>query len=139
MSLAILHASPARAAQPGRLVDLSASATGAPADRSTSAGCSPPRDRTSRPETALALCKAEWDNAYQLAQEKGLPATKALRMACVAYKLAMPKLDSLPAIRAHIAAVAQGVTLEVFTGRDASQLLYAAQVALTVLKQKGKK
>jgi hypothetical protein len=119
MSLAILHASP------GRLVDIHASA--------------PPRDRTSRTEKALDHCKAEWTRAYEIAQEKGLPAARALRMACVAYKLAMPKLDTLPAIKAHIAAVAQGVTLEVFTGRDASQLLYAAQVALTVLGQKGKK
>ncbi|UWZ86250.1 hypothetical protein [Occallatibacter riparius] len=118
MSLAILHA------PPGRLVDISASA--------------PPRDRTSRTQKALDHCKAEWSNAYQIAQEKGLPATKALRMAQVAYKLALPKLDGLPAIRAHIAAVAQGVALEVFTGRDASQLLYAAQVALT-LQQKGTK
>jgi hypothetical protein len=99
----------------------------------------PPRDRTSRVERALDHCKAEWHNAYQIAQEKGLPASRALRMASVAYKLAMPKLDTLPAIRAHIAAVAQGVVLEVFTGRDASQLLYAAQVALSVLHQKGRK
>ena len=100
----------------------------------------PPRDRTSRTEKALAHCKAEWTNAYELAQAKGLTAAKALRMASVAYKLAMPKMDSLPAIRAAIACVAQGITLEVFDGRDGSQLLYAAQVALTTLKpkQKGK-
>jgi hypothetical protein len=60
-------------------------------------------------------------------------------MAAVAYKLAMPKMDSLPTIRAAIACIAQGITLEVFDGRDGSQLLYAAQVALSVLKQKGGK
>lgn len=103
------------------------------------ASAAPPRDRTSRTDRALAHCKAEWDHAYQLAQEKGLPAARALRMACIAYKLAMPKMDSLPTIRAAIACIAQGVTLEVFTGRDASQLLYAAQVALTVNKQRGAK
>jgi hypothetical protein len=117
MSLAILHTP--------RGLNLAASA--------------PPRDRTSRTEKALDHCKAEWTRAYSIAQEKGLPAARALRMACVAYKLAMPKLDTLPAIKACIACIAQGVTLEVFTGRDASQLLYAAQVALTVLHQKGKK
>jgi hypothetical protein len=49
-------------------------------------------------------------------------------------------MDSLPAIRAAIACIAQGITLEVFDGRDGSQLLYAAQVAMTTLKpkQKGK-
>jgi hypothetical protein len=99
----------------------------------------PPRDRTSRTDKALTHCKDEWTRAYELAQSKGLTAAKALRMASVAYKLAMPKMDSLPTIRAAIACVAQGITLEVFDGRDGSQLLYAAQVALAVLKQTGDK
>lgn len=103
------------------------------------AAAAPPRDRTSRTDRALADCKAAWSNAYELAQTKGLPTSKALRMASVAYKLAMPNMDSLPAIRAAISCIAQGITLEVFDGRDGSQLLYAAQVALSVLKQKGGK
>ena len=96
----------------------------------------PPRDRTSRTQRALDLCKTEWRDAYELAQLKGLPTAKAVRMAAVAYKLVMPKMDSLPAIRAAIACIAQGIALEVFSGRDGSQLLYAAQVALSVLRQK---
>lgn len=99
----------------------------------------PPRDRTSRTDRALTECKAAWTHAYELAQSKGLPAPKALRMAAVAYKLAMPNMNTLPAIRAAISCIAQGITLEVFDGRDGSQLLYAAQVALSVLKQKGGK
>lgn len=99
----------------------------------------PPRDRTSRTTKALELCRAEWTRAYELAQEKGQPAAKALRMAQVAYKLAMPKMESLPSIRAYIATIAQGIQLEVFDGRDGSQLLYAAQVALATHKQKGAK
>jgi hypothetical protein len=103
------------------------------------AGAAPPRDRQSQADKAMQHCKAEWTRAYEIAQEKGLSASKALRMASVAYKLAMPKMDGLPAIRASIACIAQGVTLEVFDGRDGSQLLYAAQVALSVLKQKARK
>ena len=103
------------------------------------ASVAPPRDRTTRASKALALCKAEWTHAYTLAKEKGLPANKALRMASVAYKLAMPKMDSLPTIRAYVACIAQGIQLEVFDGRDGSQLLYAAQVALSVLRQPGAK
>ena len=99
----------------------------------------PPRDRTSRTDKALDHCKTEWSRAYSVAQEKGLAGSKALRMASVAYKLAMPKMDSLPTIRASIACIAQGITLEVFDGRDGSQLLYAAQVALSVLKQNKRK
>ena len=96
-------------------------------------------DRTSRTDRALTHCKDEWSRAYQLAQTKGLTATKALRMASVAYKLAMPKMDSLPAIKAAIACIAQGIQLEVFDGRDGSQLLYSAQVALSVHKPKVRK
>ena len=99
----------------------------------------PPRDRTSRTTKALTHCEAEWTRAYELAHTKGLAQPKALRMASVAYKLAMPKMDSLPAMRAAIACIAHGITLEVFDGRDGSQLLYAAQVALSVLHQKGTK
>lgn len=104
-----------------------------------SAAASPPRDRATRTEKAMQFCKEEWTRAYQLAQEKGLAPAKALRMASVAYKLAMPSLQDLPAIRANISCIAQGITLEVFDGRDGSQLLYAAQVALSLLNQKGAK
>ena len=103
------------------------------------AGACPPRDRTSRTDKALTTCRHAWEDAYAQANLKGLTAAKALRMAQVAYKLAMPKMDSLPTIRAAIACIAQGITLEVFDGRDGSQLLYAAQVALSVQHAKGAK
>jgi hypothetical protein len=103
------------------------------------AGACPPRDRTSRTDKALTACRHAWEDAYAQANAKGLPAAKALRTAQVAYKLAMPKMDSLPSIRAAIACTAQGIQLEVFDGRDGSQLLYAAQVALATLKTKGPK
>jgi hypothetical protein len=99
----------------------------------------PPRDRTSRSTRAANHCKDAWTHAYETAKAQGLPAAKALRMATVAYKLAMPQMDSLPAIRAAISCIAQGINLEVFDGRDGSQLLYAAQVALSVLHPKAAK
>jgi hypothetical protein len=103
------------------------------------AGACPPRDRTSRTDKALTTCRHAWEDAYAQANAKGLTAAKALRMAQVAYKLAMPKMDSLATIRAAISCTAQGIQLEVFDGRDGSQLLYAAQVALATLKVKGAK
>lgn len=99
----------------------------------------PPRDRTTRAAKAVELCKDEWTRAYKLAKEKGQSEARAVRMASVAYKLAMPRMDTLPTIRAAITCIAHGITLEVFDGRDGSQLLYAAQVALSVLNRKGKK
>jgi hypothetical protein len=106
---------------------------------SLAAAAEPPRDRTSRTEKALNRCKDEWSSAYELAKSRGQTAGRALRMAAVSYKLAMPRMDSLPGIKAAIACIAQGIALEVFDGRDGSQLLYAAQVALTVFNQKRRK
>lgn len=83
-------------------------------------------------------CKAAWTRAHDLAKSKGHTAVKAQRMASVAYKIAMPKMNSATAIKAYVACVAQGIQLEVFDGRDGSQLLYAAQVALSVHREKGK-
>lgn len=99
----------------------------------------PPRDRTSFTARAVARCQDEYHQAFNLAKEKGLLQPRALRMAAVAYKLAMPRMESLNAIRAAIACIAQGIALEVFDGRDGSQLLYAAQVAMSTLKAKGAK
>ena len=106
---------------------------------SIDAQADPPRDRTTRGLKAANHCRDEWQRAYDLAKSKGLPAPKALRMASVAYKLAMPEMDTLPAIRAAITCIAQGIRLEVFDGRDGSQLLYAAQVALSMLRVGGKR
>lgn len=101
------------------------------------AQATPPRDRTTQAARAVAKCQDEWNHAYQLAKEKGQPQQKALRMAAVAFKLAMPRMESMTAIRAAIACIAQGISLEVFDGRDGSQLLYAAQVAMSTIKTKG--
>jgi hypothetical protein len=103
------------------------------------ASAAPPRDNTSRIDRALYECKDRWTTAYTVAQNKGLSAQKAMRMASVAYKLAMPKMDTKPGIRAAIACIAQGIQLEVFDGRDGSQLLYAAQVALSTLTERKRK
>jgi hypothetical protein len=98
-----------------------------------------PIDRTPRIEKSLAHCKAEWQRAYDLAQAHGKPAARCVRIAAVAYKLAMPNMTTANAVKAAIACVAQGINLEVFDGREGSQLLYAAQVALTLHRKAGGK
>jgi hypothetical protein len=55
-----------------------------------------------------------------------------------AYKRAMPLMVDMESIRGFISCVAQGMLLGVFSGSEASKLLYAAQVELSTLKgQKG--
>jgi hypothetical protein len=93
----------------------------------------PPQEHNSVVGKALALCRTAWADAHAIAHKKGLNEAKALRMACVAYKLAMPQMETRAEVHAAIACIAQGITYEVFDGRDGSQLLYAAQVALSLL------
>jgi hypothetical protein len=93
----------------------------------------PSQEHNSVVGKALARCRAAWADAHAVAHKKGLNEAKALRMACVAYKLAMPAMESRAEVHAAIACIAQGITYEVFDGRDGSQLLYAAQVALSLL------
>jgi hypothetical protein len=52
----------------------------------------------------------------------------------LSFKLALPGLDSHANIKSFIGHVAQGIALGIFTGREGSQLLYAAQVALGALR-----
>jgi hypothetical protein len=56
----------------------------------------------------------------------------------MAFKLALPGLGTIGEIREFIAAVAQGIALQFFDGREGSQLLYAAQVALSALEREKK-
>jgi hypothetical protein len=52
----------------------------------------------------------------------------------LSFKLALPGLGSMSEIKAFIVHVAQGIALGIFTGREGSQLLYAAQVAMGALR-----
>ncbi len=66
------------------------------------------------------------------ARAEGASAADRRARAQTAYKLYMPAMEDRESIRAYIACVAHGITLGVFAGRDASQMLYAAQVALSL-------
>ncbi len=60
----------------------------------------------------------------------------AHHQAAISFRLAMPNLSTWDGIHAYIACVAQGVVMKVFSGRDGTQLLYAAQVAISVMQHK---
>jgi hypothetical protein len=95
----------------------------------------PPR----RVRRAVEKCATAWTDAYAQALEHSLPEAKALRMAAVAYKLQIPKMISFSSTKAAFACVAHGISLEVFEGNQAAQLLYAAQVAANLFNPKGAK
>jgi len=97
----------------------------------------PGRDATLTVDEATEQCnKAYGDTAammlksYKLAPGARPTPDQAKQMATMcatAYRCALPTLKASNA-QAYIACVAQGVALDVFTGRQGSQLLYAAQV-----------
>jgi hypothetical protein len=69
------------------------------------------------------------------AEAEGISPWERKKRAQVAYKLYMPAMEDRDSIRAYIACVAHGISLKVFNGRDASQMLYAAQVAMSLVKE----
>jgi hypothetical protein len=81
----------------------------------------------------------EFESVLAQQEAAGYTLATAHREASTAYKNKMPLMLDMPSIREYIACVAQGIQMEVFNGRDGSQLLYAAQVAITVSRQMERK
>ena len=82
----------------------------------------------------IIAMSAERDRAVK----EGATSSERRKRAQIAYKLFMPALEDRESVKAYIACVAHGITLKVFNGRDASQMLYAAQVALSLIRQQPK-
>ena len=99
----------------------------------------PPLHRARRVRRAVEQCQQAWSDAYRQAIENHLPQDQALRMAAVAYKLQIPKMDTFASTKCAFACITHGISLEVFEGNHASQLLYAVQVATNLFNPKGAK
>jgi hypothetical protein len=104
----------------------------------------PPSQRFvgSSTEVAVALCHDAWQHTYddcmkKDARNKGGPDEfAAAREASAAFRAAMPQLAGYDGIRDFIACVAYGVLIDAIPADRAGQLLYAAQVALTVYSRR---
>lgn len=91
--------------------------------------------------TALRRCRAAWRRAYDAylrdecdddigSYDRACAAKKAAN----AYCAAMPLLIGYDGIRDFIACAAHGILIDAIPAERSSQLLYAAQVALTALR-----
>lgn len=80
----------------------------------------------------MAHCVDAYYASQAAAISKGQSKYQAERAAIMAYRLAMPPLDSVDQIKCYISCLVQGITYEVFDSRETGQLLYAAQVALSI-------
>jgi hypothetical protein len=97
----------------------------------------PPTDHVPSAYSAVALCRDAWQQAYDAyMQRKGRRAPneyEAQKEAAAAYRAAMPQCATWAGIRNFIACVAYGVLIEAIPEQRTGQLLYAAQVALSIL------
>ena len=90
---------------------------------------------------AVERCMDAYKKAYRACAAQGGDQYDRNDAGSNAYRLAMPCTDSIAEIRAFIACVAYGITMEVFKRNEPNQLLYAAQVALSSRRRRkaGKK
>jgi hypothetical protein len=74
--------------------------------------------------------------AGAMADQEGRSETERRKLATMAYRLNMPAMTDMASIQAYIGCVAQGIAVGIFTNHDGSQLLYAAQVAMSIERNK---
>jgi hypothetical protein len=103
----------------------------------------PPRQpKPKQSRAAIKRCCAAWQRAYDAFMEgkQGSSVEKAYakHKAAPAYCEAMPTLAGYESIRDFIACAAHGILIDKIPEKKATQLLYAAQVALSSLKQEPK-
>lgn len=80
---------------------------------------------------AIQHCMAEWTRVYRAGRAKGDHDYHARAAAFVAYRASMPPLTCAANIRNFVACVAHGILIEAIDSKQATKLLYAAQVALS--------
>lgn len=78
----------------------------------------------------------------QMEMKNGMSPSEAQRSGARAFRAMLPLCDSMRGIQLYIACVTAGIAYGVIGGRDASAMLYAAQVAIAArkpLKQRRRK
>jgi hypothetical protein len=88
-------------------------------------------------EMRISMCLQSMENEYNKAivddrmnERHGAAKT--------GFKLRLPTLDTIEDVKAYISCVAVGVAHQVVTAHEGGQLLYAAQLALSSLRQESK-
>jgi len=94
---------------------------------------------TSITAAALECCLNAYRREYKATEATGKSDYFCRQAGSTAYRLAVPSTETLADIQALIACVAQGINFQVYEGRESTQLLYAAQVALFANRPKPEK
>src|ERR1700738_2936247 len=93
-----------------------------------------PAEPVSATVAVLERCLNAYRHAYKAIEATGKTGYFCRQAGAAAYRLAMPSTETLASTQALIACVAQGINLQVYDGRESTQLLYAAQIALAAHK-----
>jgi hypothetical protein len=85
--------------------------------------------------SSIARCYSEWQRVYKAEMAKGEHWVLASKSAGLAYRKAMPLLTGQENIPDFVACVAHGMLIGAIEGKSSTNLLYAAQVALSTLRR----
>jgi hypothetical protein len=99
----------------------------------------PPQLAVSPATTALDRCMAAYNMACRAAGTVGANLEQREIAACRAYRMALPQMETLADIKAFINCITHGLAIGAFEGQESTQLLYAAQVALSAIGRKAGK
>jgi hypothetical protein len=88
---------------------------------------------------AIARCCEAWKRRYEAEKSNGESDVFAAHYGDESYRDAMPALKDYEGIRDFIACTAHGMLYEAIQYQSGTQLLYAAQVALTTLRYQPQK
>jgi hypothetical protein len=81
-------------------------------------------------------CSTAWVKALQKETAKGTDHAVACKIANRIYRMMMPQLAEYANIRDFIACTTYGVLIGAISSKESTKLLYAAQVALSVMRAK---
>jgi hypothetical protein len=90
------------------------------------------------PNMAVDQCVEAYTKTITEHLEKGVKTETAMSAGKMAYAIMMPRLSGADNVRDFIACVTHGMLIGAISGADATRLLYAAQVARTMLPKRRK-
>ena len=97
-----------------------------------------PLEPLETPALNVKRCLLAMAKAGAVADEGGEDEEYRRDLAVAAYKMYMPSLSDKLSIRANIACIAHGISIGIFNGQEGTKMLYAAQVALAMLRDEKK-
>lgn len=88
----------------------------------------------SNAEAAIAKCTKAAEAALKVAKDSGLSAKECRYRSIMAFKVNIPRMDTSDGCIEATACIVNGYLAEFFDGQEVSKLLYAAQIAQSLLR-----